>query len=161
VALCGDPRQAQSDLAWMLRTAPEDSTLWKRWMPVIQASIALARNDPDAALAAIPADHPDAEAISRTSNGLSLWLRGEAWLRKRDGEQAAREFAILKQRRGARILSPFSELANLGLARATAISGRTSESRNHYRAFFDVWREADPDLPVVQAARREYAELRP
>lgn len=161
LALCGDPNQAQIELDWQLRMGPEDTALWKRWMPVNRAAIQLARNDPDAALAAIPADHPDAEAISRSSNGLSLWLRGEAWLRKRDGLQAAREFEILKQRRGARILSPYSELAVLGLARAAVIRGDTAAARKHYQSFFEIWKDADPDLPVVVAARREYSELRP
>jgi hypothetical protein len=51
-------------------------------------------------------------------------------------------------------------IAHLGLARALALNGEKPQSKREYEIFFALWKDADPDLPLLQQAHREYAQLR-
>jgi Tfp pilus assembly protein PilF len=85
-------------------------------------------------------------------------LRGLAYLRLSNGGAAATEFQKILDHRG-NPLEPRQALSHLGLARAYALSGDTTKSRTAYQDFFSIWKDADPDIPILKQAKAEYAKL--
>jgi cytochrome c-type biogenesis protein CcmH/NrfG len=88
-----------------------------------------------------------------------ILFRGEAYLAAGKGPEARREYQKLIDHRGIMIGDPVSVLARYGLARSYALSGDASNARNQYREFLALWKDADPDLPVLQKARAELTKL--
>ena len=86
-------------------------------------------------------------------------MRGEAYLALSDGQRAAAEFQKFIDHRGLVAIFPWGALAHLGLARAYALQGDTAKARAAYQDFLTLWKEADPDIPVLMQARAEYAKL--
>jgi hypothetical protein len=78
----------------------------------------------------------------------------------RDGEQAAAEFQKFVGHRGVVMNFPWGALARLGLARAYAMEGNTTEARAAYQDFLTLWKDADPDIPILKEAKAEYAQLK-
>ncbi len=74
--------------------------------------------------------------------------------------EAAAEFQKILDHRGVAPVSPLYPLAHLGLARACALSGDAAKSRRMYQDFFALWKDADPDIPILQEAKAEYAKLK-
>jgi len=77
----------------------------------------------------------------------------------RAGKKAAAEFQKILDHRGVAALSPLHPLARLGLSRAHALRGDTAKSRAAYQDFFALWKDADPDIPILKEAKAEYAKL--
>ena len=88
------------------------------------------------------------------------YLRGGLYLAARRGAAAAGEFEKILSHPGVVLKNPIAALARLNLGRADALSGRTSEARAAYQDFFTLWKNADPDVPVLLRAKAEYAKLR-
>jgi eukaryotic-like serine/threonine-protein kinase len=91
---------------------------------------------------------------------LSVYERGQAWLLARDGVAAAAEFQKIILHPGLIRNCPSGALARLGVARAYALSGDTPKSRTAYQDFLTLWKDADPDIPILIAAKTEYAKLK-
>ena len=72
------------------------------------------------------------------------------------GREAAEEFQKILDHRGWDVLSPLYPLAHLELARAAAMAGDAARSRQAYQSFLEFWKDADPEIPILQAAQREY-----
>ena len=89
-----------------------------------------------------------------------IYRRGTVYLGAREGVQAAAEFQKILDHRGFDMLSSFYPLAYLGLARAYALQGDTTKSRTAYQDFFALWKDADPDIPILKDAKSEYAKLK-
>ena len=87
------------------------------------------------------------------------YLRGQAYLRARDGRAAAAQFSSIVMHRGEQPTSPLFALAHVNLARAWAMAGDAAQAQEAYRRFFSVWANADPALPVIAEARKEAARL--
>lgn len=103
------------------------------------------------------------ESIRRYDFGLIIgvtpsYLRGQAYLQQRSGKEAA-EFQAILDRRGADTFSSLHVLAHVGLARAAVLTGDLAKARKQYQDFFAAWKDADPDLPVLLQARKEYEAL--
>ncbi|MGH9799484.1 MAG: tetratricopeptide repeat protein, partial [Blastocatellia bacterium] len=96
-----------------------------------------------------------------------LWpayLRGLAYLQQRAGREASQEFRKLLDHKGFVIennVAPPLSLAQLGLARALALTGDASKARQAYEELFTMWKDADPDLPALREAKQEFARLKP
>jgi Tfp pilus assembly protein PilF len=90
----------------------------------------------------------------------SAYLRGLAYLQLRQGSEAAVEFQKILDHRGIVINSPIGALAHLQLARAYTMQGDTAKARAAYQDFLTLWKDADPDIPVLVAAKSEYAKLK-
>jgi hypothetical protein len=88
-----------------------------------------------------------------------VYVRGEAYLMAHDGNRAAAEFQKFIDHRGVVVNFPWGALARLGLARAYALQGDTAKARAVYQDFLTLWKDADPDIPVLKEAQAEYAKL--
>lgn len=86
-------------------------------------------------------------------------MRGEAYLAERRGTEAAAEFQKILDHRGIVVSDPIGAVARLLLGRAYALSGDKTKAKAAYQDFLTLWRDADPDIPVLQHAKVEYSRL--
>jgi eukaryotic-like serine/threonine-protein kinase len=87
------------------------------------------------------------------------YIRGLAYLAKHNGPAAAAEFQKLLDHRGIVVNFVTGEMARLGIARAYAMQGDTAKAKSAYQDFLTLWKEADPDIPILKEAKAEYAKL--
>jgi eukaryotic-like serine/threonine-protein kinase len=87
------------------------------------------------------------------------YVRGEAHLAARQGGEAAVEFQKILDHRGIVVSEPIGALAHLQLGRAYVLAGDKDKARIAYKDFFTLWKDADPDIPVLNKAKAEYAKL--
>jgi tetratricopeptide (TPR) repeat protein/tRNA A-37 threonylcarbamoyl transferase component Bud32 len=154
-ALCGRVAEAQQLRHALELTRPDDTRIQRLWLPSIQAAAALNQGRPADAIEALRA----ATLPEGAGDSWPLFIRAEAHLRAGDASAAAADYAAIVARRGRTFWWPLVPLSHLGRARAAARAGDSTTARDAYEDFFAVWRQADPDLPVVIAARREQASL--
>ena len=88
-----------------------------------------------------------------------VYLRGQAYLAAHKGREAAAEFQKILERRGIVINDPIGALAHLGLGRAHVLQGDTAKAKAAYQDFLTLWKDADPDIPILKAAKAEYGKL--
>lgn len=125
------------------------------WLPAIRAAIKIRRNNSAQAIQLLQS----ASRYDRTGVYWPEYLRGQAYLAQHAGAEAAAEFQKILDRRGLAPTSVLYPLAHLGLARAAALQGDTTKARKAYQDFLALWRDADPDLPVLIEAKKEYQRL--
>jgi len=89
----------------------------------------------------------------------SVYVRGESYLAGRQGAEAAEEFQKILAHRGVVLSDPIGALAHLQLGRAFVLLGDTTRARTAYLDFLTLWKDADPDIPILQQAKAEYARL--
>jgi eukaryotic-like serine/threonine-protein kinase len=134
------------------------------WIPTIRAQAELADGNPQRAVELLetPKPYERGEPIGNLSNCcmLPVYLRGEAYLGTKQGARAQVEFGKIRQSRGIVVNCWAGSLALLGQARAQALSGNSAAARTAYQQFFSQWNSADSDIPVLKAARAEYAKLK-
>jgi len=97
--------------------------------------------------------------VGRVGSLYPVYLRGEAYLKIRDGEKAATEFQKIIEHRTVVTNSVLGALAHLQIGRAYAMSGETTKAKAAYEDFLALWEDADPDIPILKQARAEYAKL--
>jgi tetratricopeptide (TPR) repeat protein len=88
-----------------------------------------------------------------------IYLRGQAYLRRGAGAEAAAEFQKILDHRGVDPTSPLHALSHLGLGRAWVLAADLGKARRAYQDFLALWKDADSDLPIFQQAKAEYAKL--
>jgi len=132
-----------------------DTLMVYQCVPLVRATLALRRGKPLDAIAAL-----ESAAPYEMSNYRVPSLRGQAYIQANQPEKAAVEYRKILTNPGADAVSWLYPLAHLGLARAYAVQNRKTESRGEYENFFTFWKDADPDVPVLKQAQREYARLR-
>ena len=89
----------------------------------------------------------------------SAYVRGEAFIAARRYAEAAAEFQKIRDHRGIVGLDPIGVLAHLQLCRVFALSGDKAKARAAYEAFLALWKDADPEIPILKRAKAEYAKL--
>ena len=89
-----------------------------------------------------------------------IYVRGEAYLAAHQGKEAAAEFQKILDHRGIVLNFPLGALVHLGIGRAYALQGDSAKARAAYQDFFTLWKDADPDIPVLQQAKTEFAALK-
>ena len=153
---CSDARAAAAVAAELRRTYPSGTLEHGLWIPVIDAAAVYLR-EPDRALRVLEI----ARRFERSNFAefRPQYLRGLAYLQAKRPAEAAAEFQRILDHRGLAPFSPLYPLAHLGLARAAAMQGDRPTARQAYEAFFSIWKNADPDVPILVAARKEYAAL--
>jgi len=156
-AFCGDAGRTQAIAGELAKLYPKDTRLNQAFLPSLRALLDIRRNHTTTAIQDLRVSNPYGGDW-----GLALrYCRGEVYLGQRMGAEAAAEFqGILDHRSWA--WPPFGNvcpLAHLGLARAAALTGDPAKSRRAYQDFFALWKDADPDIPILKEAKAEYAKL--
>ena len=124
------------------------------YLPRVRAALAMQRGKPLEAVAALE----PASAYELADYNV-LWERAAACLRARRPDLAVPELQKISANPGIDPVSILNPLAHLGLARAYSLEGEKAKSRREYENLFALWKDADSDLPVLQQARREYAQI--
>ncbi|MGD0457044.1 MAG: protein kinase [Terriglobia bacterium] len=161
LALCGDANRAQKLIDELAKDFPLDTLLNNVSIPVARAIIEIQHNNPTRALTLLEAASPY-ELGWGPGNGpyLPIYTRAQAYLQAREGAKAAAEYQKILDHRGIDPTSLHYTLARLGLGRAHALQGQTTKARTAYQDFLTLWKDADPDIPILQEAKAEYAKLK-
>jgi serine/threonine protein kinase/tetratricopeptide (TPR) repeat protein len=160
-ARAGDIPHARALADELEKTYPTNTTLKLYWFPIVRAAIALGNQKPSDAVVALEAVAPyefGEPPPFQIGTIYAAYIRGEAYLASHDGATAAREFQKFLDHRGLVVNYPLASLARLGLARAYALSGDTAKAKATYQDFLKLWKDADPDTPVLKEAKAEYAK---
>ena len=156
-ALAGDAARAQSLADDLAKRFPQDTVVQSIWLPTIRAQIEMDRKNPARSIEllqpAAPYDLGDVGAVP-------VYVRAEAYLSAHQGSQAAVEFQKIVDHRGLVFNEPIGALAHLGLGRAYDLQGDTAKARSAYQDFLTLWKDADTGIPVLIAAKSEYASLK-
>jgi tetratricopeptide (TPR) repeat protein len=144
---------------------PEDTVVQFNYLPTLRAQLALNRNDSVRAIEALQLAAP--YELGGPGSGFfaflsvyPVYVRGEAYLAAHQGSEAVGEFQKILDHRGIVLNEPIGAVSHLGLARAYALQGDTAKARAAYQDFLTLWKDADPDVPVLIAAKSEYAKLK-
>jgi eukaryotic-like serine/threonine-protein kinase len=167
LAMTGEATRTQAQVETLAndlaKRFPEDTLVQFNYLPTIHAQLALNRTDPSKAIDALQAADPyelGTTAVHYNFLGLyPVYLRGQAYLAAHQGSKAAAEFQRILDHGGIVLNEPIGALARLGLARAYVSQGDTVKARAAYQDFFTLWKDADPDIPILTAAKSEYAKL--
>lgn len=165
LARAGDAARAQTLAAGLEKRFPQNIELNSYWLPSIRAAILLDRSKPGDAVNTLEPTSTYELAYPRPEiEGGSLiypaYLRGQAYLLLHQGREAAAEFQKFIDQRAVVVNCPLGALAHLWLGRAHALTGDTAAARKSYQEFFTLWNEADPDIPILRAAKSEFAKLK-
>jgi tetratricopeptide (TPR) repeat protein len=155
LAVAGDARRAETLIAELAKRRPQDVWVHSLEVPEVKAIREINRQNPAKALELLEPATP----YDRGYWFVAQYTRGNAYLGARNGNAAAQEFQKVLALRNAYPDSPRISLAQLGLARAYALQGDKAKSRVAYQDFLALWKDADPDLPVLKEAKTEYARL--
>ncbi len=172
-AMAGDAARAESLAQDLNKRFPLDTQMQALWLPAIRAQLALNRKKPADALSELHAASTIEFANIPFGTNLSCLypthIRGEAYLAAGQGNSAAAEFQKILDHSGIVWNCWTGALAHLGVARANALQARTSEGADAdaarfralaaYNDFFALWKDADPDIPILKQAKAEYAKL--
>jgi len=124
----------------------------------VRALIELNRKNPDAAIQSLQTATP--YELGAAQGLFPIYVRGLAYLQAKRGVEAAAEFQKIVDHRGIAPTAPEHSLAKLGLGRAYVMTGNMAKARAAYQDFFALWKDADPDLPILKEARAEYGNLK-
>ncbi len=135
------------------------------WLPTIRSAIELFDNAPADAVQTLEEALPYELGQPDPAVGLGgllypAYIRGQAYLQMGEGAKAGAEFQKLVDQWGVVQNSPLGALAHLGVARARALSGDNAAAKTAYQDFLTLWKDADPDIPILKQAKAEYAKLR-
>jgi tetratricopeptide (TPR) repeat protein len=157
----GDGAQSQKLVGELAKEWPFDTLLNQVWLPLAQATNDIQRNHPAEAIARLESAAPyDWGGPPFGALYWPIYIRGEAFLKARNGEKAAAEYQKILDHRGIDPTSPLYSLARLGVGRAYALQGDSAKAKLAYQDFFALWKDADPDVPVLKAAKAEYEKLK-
>ena len=159
MAQSGDVSGAEKLTTKLNQQFPLDTIVQGYWLPTIHAVIALQRNNPQQAIAALEPALPYELGNEGYLFLYPIYVRGLAYLRAHQGDEAAAEFNKILQHRGIVKNMPHASLAILQLARAQTMSGEAREARKSYQDFLALWNNADPNLPILKDAHKEYQKL--
>ena len=133
---------------------PFDTLVQFVTIPTVKAIVAMNHAQPAKSI-----DLLDGAMVYARANPEVLYARGMAYLQEKKGTEAAEEFQRAINNRNVSI-DPVSSLAKLGLARAYALQGDKANSRMAYQDFLALWKDADPDVPLLKQAKAEYQTVR-
>jgi eukaryotic-like serine/threonine-protein kinase len=165
LARAGDFDRAQMMVDNLQKQNPLHTMINGYFLPTIRAAIEINRKNPAKAIeilqVAVPYELGNADPDPVVGAMMyPVYVRGQAYLLLHQGSAAAAEFQKFLDHRGVVVNCPLGALARLGLARAYALQGDTVETRAAYQDFLALWKDADPDIPILKQARAEYAKLR-
>jgi tetratricopeptide (TPR) repeat protein len=163
-AVAADTNKAQALANDLNKRFPEDTVAQMNYLPSVGAQIALNHRDTSKAIELLqPAIQYELGQMGSGAISPSIypaWVRAEAYRAAGQGAEAAREYQKILDHRGVVVNGPIGALAHLGLGHAYALQGDTAKARVAYQDFFGLWKDADPDVPILVAAKSEYAKLK-
>jgi hypothetical protein len=163
-ALAGDAAHAQSLTNDLDKRFPQDTVIQSVWLPAIRAQIETNHKNAARSIELLQTVAPyELGMLSASAANACLYpvyVRAEAYLSKQQGAAAAAEFQKILDHRGLMWNCATGALAHLGLARAYAMQGDTAKAKAAYQDFLTLWKDADPDIPILIAAKAEYAKLK-
>ena len=165
LSLSGDAAQSEALAGDLEKRFPEDTFVKFTYAPVLRALAALARHEPADSVKRLEVSLP----YELAANGLnffgylgglhSAYVRGEAFIAAHRYAEAAAEFQRILDHRGIVGLDPIGALAHLQLGRVYALSGDKAKAKAAYDAFLALWKDADPEIPILKQAKAEYVRL--
>jgi eukaryotic-like serine/threonine-protein kinase len=174
-AMAGDTARAESLARDLGERFPLDTQIQALWLPTIRAQSALHGKNPAASLkvleAASSVEFGELLFVNNISCLYPAYVRGDAYLAAGQGSAAAAEFQKILDHSGIVWNCWTGALAHLGAARANALQSRTSQAQSAdsdaarvralaaYKDFLTLWKDADPDIPILKEAKAEYAKL--
>jgi tetratricopeptide (TPR) repeat protein len=165
LAVSGDIAESRRLAEDLAKRFPEDTPVQFEYLPTLRALFALHDKAPWDAIerlqTAIPYDlaMPGTAFFAKFGGLYPAYVRGQAYLEAGRGREAAAEFQKVLDHRGIVLADPIGALAHLQLARALVLSGEKDRARTGYQKFLALWKDADADIPVLQQASAEYANL--
>jgi eukaryotic-like serine/threonine-protein kinase len=156
LAFAGDASRAQSLAEDLDKRLPEDTIVQFIYLPTLHAQLALHRKDAPKAIEVLQSS----ATYELLCCMYPVYVRGLAYLASHRGNEAAAEFQKILDHRGIVVNEPIGALAHLQIGRAYAMQGDTTKARAAYQDFLTLWKDADPDIPVLIAAKAEYAKLK-
>jgi serine/threonine protein kinase len=165
LASAGEIGRAQAVSEELEKQHPLNTFVNRYWLPTIRAYTELHRDNPRRAIKLLEVATPYDLAFPQPQfeEGGQLYpvyVRGKAYLLMNQGKEAANEFRKMLDHSGILINSPLRALAQLQLGRALVMSGDTSGGRKSYQDFLTLWKDADPDIPILKQAKAEYEKLK-
>jgi tetratricopeptide (TPR) repeat protein len=172
-AIAGRTARAEPLAQDLSRRFPLDTQMQSLWLPSIQTQLALSRRNPDPSLnslqAALPIEYGSVPFVNNVSCLYLTYVRGEVYLAAGQGSVAAAEFQKILDHSGIVWNCWTGALAHLGIARANALQARATQGADAdaarvralaaYKDFLTLWKDADPDIPILKKAKAEYAKL--
>jgi tetratricopeptide (TPR) repeat protein/predicted Ser/Thr protein kinase len=161
LARAGETAKAEALATALNRGFPLDTLAQRYWLPTIRAAVELQRGNPKRAIELLQTTSAYEMATPMPLKIVlyPVYVRGEAYLMQRNGNAAAEEFQKFIDHPGLVANFPLGVLARLGLARAYVLQGNSDKARSAYQEFFILWKDADPDVPILKQAKAEYAKL--
>ena len=168
LAFAGDAGRAQALADDLGKRFPEATIVQFNYLPTLHAQLALSRTDASKAIEALQAAAPyELESYGKGIEGAAgaavalcpVFVRGEAYLAAHQGSEAAAEFQKILDHRGIVLNEPIGALAHLQIGRAYAMQGDTAKAKAAYQDFLTLWKDADPEIPILKEAQAEYAKL--
>jgi tetratricopeptide (TPR) repeat protein len=162
LGLAGDSAQAERLAGDLGKRFSDDTVVKFNFLPMIRAATALHSGNSKQAIDALSVAAPYELGQTNSSFTFALYpvyLRGEAYLAAKQGAAAVNEFQKILDHTSLVGNEPLAPLAHLGLGRAYALAGDSAKSKAAYQDFFAVWKDADPDVPILKQVKAEYARL--
>ncbi len=165
LALAGDFAQSQTLVTDLEQRFPEDTSVKFSYVPPVRAILALSHGDPARAIDALQLgvryelDPPLSIALGFYGALYGVYARGQAYLAAHQGAEAAAEFQKILDHRTIVVSDPMGAIAHLQLGRALVLTGDKAKAKAAYQDFLTLWKDADPDIPILKTAKEEFAKL--
>ena len=165
LALAGNSSQAQLMADDLEKNFPEDTSVKFSYLPVLRASLAINHRQYSQAIELLETAAPYELGTPRSNlQGFfgalyPIYMRGEAYLAVGRGTEAIAEFKKIVDHRGIVISDVIGALVHLQLARAYAMAGDNTKAQAAYQTLLHLWKDADPDIPILKQAKAEKAKL--
>src|SRR3954470_2454412 len=161
-ALAGDVANANRAIDDLTKRFPQNTAVQTRYLPMARSALALNSGNAQAAIEALSPAAP--YELGHTNENFTfalypIYFRGQAYLAAKNAGGATGEFQKILDHASIVGNEPIGALAHLGIARAWFLSGDTAKAKSEYQNFFNLWKNADPDVPILEEAKAEYTKL--
>jgi eukaryotic-like serine/threonine-protein kinase len=157
MGVAGDAAQATAMADELVKSYPTNTFVNSIAVPTIRAQVELIRGDPAKAIELLRVSSP--YELGWAARLFPNYIRGQAYLKAGKGPEAAAEFQKILDHRGVCMTAPECSVAHLQLGRARVLTGDNAGARTAYQDFLALWKDADPDVPILKEAKAEYARL--
>jgi predicted Zn-dependent protease len=162
LSYAGEQKKARAFADDLNRRFPEDTIVQSNYLPTLRAKLEIIQNNAELAKEFLRAATPYETGAPASYDWTTLYpvyVRGEAYLTAHQGDEASAEFQKILDQPGIVLNEPIGALARLQLGRAYSLRGDTAKAKVAYQDFLSLWKDADPDIPVLKQAKAEYANL--